>query len=296
MTHDWGRVHHEVVHASIGWLAVGLGCGVVAMVLVAWTWGDALRIAGGSLPRRKVVACYFVGEIGKYLPGAIWASVGRAEMAQRNGVARNRAYPSVVLSIVGLYCAASLGAALVLPFSLIRHSHAGPALLLLLLVPIGLGCLHPSVLTRARDLVARLVRKPIDVVIPPWRSTVGLIVRYLPAWIGIIVATWAVARALPGVEAPFLPIALATLLSWLAGFVTPTPAGAGVREAVFIAVSGLAAGPAVAVAVASRLVFVVVDVVGALLSVPGARRGAGAPGSVASGALGDARPRTTMED
>ena len=296
LNRDWSRVHHELVHASTGWLAVGLGCGAAAMTLAAWTWGDAMRIAGGRLPRRKIVACFFVGEIGKYLPGAIWASVGRAELAQRNGVARNRAYPSVVLSMVGLYLAAALGAAIVLPFSLTRHAHVGPVLLLLLLVPIGLGCLHPAVLTAARDLLARLLRRPIDVVIPPWRSSVGLIARYLPAWVGIVVATWCVARALPGVDAPVLPIALATLLSWLAGFVTPTPAGAGVREAVFIAVSGLAAGPAVAVAVASRLIFVVVDVVGALLSVPGARRELGAPGSVASGALGDERSLTTTED
>jgi hypothetical protein len=62
-----------------------------------------------------------------------------------------------------------------------------------------------------------------------------------------------------------------------------------VREAVFIAVSGLAAGPAVAVAVTSRLIFVLVDVGGALGGLPATRRRAGEAGSVSSPPPGQRR-------
>jgi hypothetical protein len=51
------------------------------------------------------------------------------------------------------------------------------------------------------------------------------------------------------------------------------PAGAGVREATFVALAGLSVGLAATVAVASRLVFVVVDVLGALALAPWAVRG-----------------------
>lgn len=281
---DWNEVSDKLANASLGWLGFALVMSVVGMVVVACTWADALRVVGGRMTRRQACSWYFVGELGKYLPGAIWAAVGRGEVARRNGVPRNRAYPSVAMSLIGLYLAAALLAAVLVPFDLAHQTDSGPALLLLGLVPVGLGCLHPAVLGRLRDLVARLTRKEIDVVVPTWGQTVGLLLRYVPAWVGIASATWATAMALPGVDAPLLRIALATLLSWTAGFVTPTPAGAGVREAVFIAVSGLAAGPAVAVAVTSRLLFVVVDVVGAVVGIPGSRPRSADTGSVGLGA------------
>lgn len=282
MSSEWGRVHDKLVHASLAWVAASLGFGALGMAVVAWTWADAVRVAGGRMRRRQALSWYFVGELGKYLPGAIWAAVGRGELARRNGIPRTISYPSVGLSLIGLYLAAALTAAVLVPFDLAHQSHAGPALLLLLLVPVGLACLHPTFLGWLRDGASKITRKPLDVAIPAWRDTVTLVLRYVPAWAAISAATWCVARALPGVDAPVLRIALATVLSWAAGFVTPTPAGAGVRETVFIAVSGLATGPAVAVAVASRLVFVLVDVGGALLGLPGSRPRARTSVSVSS--------------
>lgn len=293
LANDWNEVSDKIAHASLGWLAFGLIASALGMLAIAVTWADALRVVGGKMTRRQAASWYFVGELGKYLPGAIWAAVGRGELARRNGIPRNRSYPSVAMSLIGLYLAAALLAAVLVPFDIANQTDSGPALLLLLLVPIGLGCLHPAVLGKVRDVAAKMVGKPIDVVLPTWGQTVGLMLRYVPAWIFIAAATWATAQALPGVDAPVIRIALATLLSWTAGFVTPTPAGAGVREAVFIAVSGLASGPAVAVAVASRLMFVLVDVGGALAGIPGSRpkdRTRGSVGLSAPKAPEGARP------
>ena len=44
------------------------------------------------------------------------------------------------------------------------------------------------------------------------------------------------------------------------------PAGAGIREAVFVASAGMAGGVAATVAVASRLAFVLVDAAGLVLT------------------------------
>lgn len=282
LSEDWSQVHDKLVHASVPWLIAGLVAGSLGMAAAAFTWADAVRAVGGRMRRRDAVAWYFVGEIGKYIPGAVWAAIGRGEIARRHGVPARASYPSVGLSLIGLYLAAALTASVILPFDLAHQRNAGPALLLLLLVPVGLGMLHPRVLGGLLRWAQRITHRKLEVIIPSWGQIVTLVVRYIPAWIGIAAGTWCVARALPGVDAPVLRIALATLLSWAAGFVTPTPAGGGVREAVFIAVSGLAAGPAVAVAVASRLVFVIVDVGGALIGLPLTRSRSGDGGSVGS--------------
>lgn len=284
LVHDWAQVSDLVSNASWGWLAVALACAAAGMSVAAVTWADALEVMGGRMRRSQALAWYYVGEIAKYLPGSIWAAVGRGEIARRRGVPAAQAYPSVFLSLIALYLAAALSAAILLPFDLAHSSDAGPALALLLLVPVGLGALHPAVLRRVIEFAERVTKRAIPVIVPPWRRSVLLVLRYIPAWVGIALATWGVAVALPGVDAPVLRLSLATVLSWTAGFVTPTPGGAGVREAVFIAVSGLASGPAVAVAVTARIIFVLVDVGGALIGLPFTGRR-----SVTAGSVGSAR-------
>lgn len=282
LSDDWGKVSDSLAHASLAWLGIGLASATAGMSVIAFTWADALAVVGGKMSRTKSIAWYYVGEIAKYIPGSIWAAVGRGEIARRRGIPTSQAYPSVVLSLIGLYLAAALSAALLLPFDLAHSRNAGPALLLLLLVPIGLGFLHPRVLGAFFGFIERVTKRKLGITIPAWRDTMLLMVRYVPAWVGIAAATWCAARALPGVDAPVLRIALATVLSWTAGFVTPTPGGAGVREAVFIAVSGLAAAPAVAVAVTARIMFVIVDVGGALCGLPLTRHQSSAAASVDS--------------
>lgn len=283
---DWAQVSELVAHAAWGWLVAGFAFAVIGMSVIALTWADALAVMGGRMRRSQALAWYYVGEIAKYLPGSIWAAVGRGEIARRRGVPAPQAYPSVFLSLIALYLAAALTAALLLPFDLADSSDAGPALLLLLLVPIGIAGLHPKVLGIAVEFAERVSKRSIPIRIPEWRSSVLLVVRYVPAWAGIALATWCVAVALPDVDAPLLRLSLATVLSWTAGFLTPTPGGAGVREAVFIAVSGLASGPAVAVAVTARIIFVLVDVGGALISAPFTGRKVRPVDSVGSPAFG----------
>jgi uncharacterized membrane protein YbhN (UPF0104 family) len=110
-----------------------------------------------------------------------------------------------------------------------------------------------------------VTHRAIEVEPPSWGRAVLLVVRYSVCWLLIGGSTWAIARALvPDASLP--RVVFATVLSWLAGFIAvPVPAGAGIREAVLVAASGLAAGPAAATALISRLVFVVVDATGALV-------------------------------
>lgn len=264
---EWSEVRDRLVHANPALLGGAFGVGALGMFVIAWVWGDALRVVGASRPRRLVVAWYFVGELGKYLPGAIWAAVGRGELARRDGVPWPQAYPSVALSLGGLYLAAALVAACLVPFDLSHRADAGWSLLVLLLVPAGLAVLHPRVLGWVRGRLRRVTGRPLRIEIPTWGASVALVLRYVPAWICIGASTWLVARAIVP-DASLLRVVLATVLSWTAGFVTPTPSGAGVREGVFLASAGLPGGEGAAVAIASRLVFVVVDLLGAVAGAP----------------------------
>ena len=251
--------------AALGWLMLGLGLAAVGMTAIAVPWRQAIQVLGDDLPLRQVVARYYVGELGKYLPGGVWPILGRGELARRWGVRRAAAYSSVVLSLATLYLAAMFVVLVGLPVLLGGDDGSGP-LAVVALLPVGLACLHPAVLRQVVGLVERIAKRTLSLPIPSWGTSVALVARYVPAWLAIGTATWAIARALDP-TAPLLELAVAAVLSWVVGFVlVPVPGGVGVREAAFVAAAGsLDPGIAATTAVLARLVFVLVDAGGAAL-------------------------------
>jgi hypothetical protein len=272
---DREEIEDALGQAQLGWIALGLGLAAVGMTAIALPWRRALRLLGGDLPYGSLVARYYVGEIGKYVPGGVWPILGRGELARRAGVRRAAAYGSVALSLFALYLSATFVVVAGLPVLLSADDRTGPVAVALLL-PLGVLSLHPRVLAMAQQVVERAARRSLDLPVPAWRDSIALLARYVPAWLAIGAATWAVARSLdPG--AGLLEVGAAAVLSWVVGFVlVPVPGGVGVREAAFVAAaSSLDPGIAAATAVAARALFVTVDAVGAVLGAIAIRRSGG---------------------
>lgn len=239
------RVGDALGAARPVWLAAAVALAACSMASLAIGWARCLSTLGASPPRQSVLRWYFLGELGKYVPGGLWPIVGRGELARRGGIPGAVAYQSVGLSLAAWYGAAAL--------------------------PVALMAAIPAVQGRAAAAVGRLSRGRVAVVVVPWRRLAGLVVSYLPTWVLIAGATAATVVAYdgdPGWRAPLVAVA-----AWVLGFLAvPVPAGAGVREAVFVAASGLPAGLALTVAITTRLAFVAVDLSGAVVAGATARR------------------------
>ena len=261
---EWERVLEAATGARPLWLGAGFGFGIAGMVGLALGWRRALELLGLPCSRRDALHWYFVGQLGKYLPGGVWAVVGSAELAAGEGASRARAYGAMLLALGCGYLAGVLAVAGLLPFQIGLLQGLPTVGFLLALIPLGVLAVHPAVLGHGLELTRRVSRRPIELEIPPWASSLWLVGWHLPAWLGLGLATWCVARALEG-PAPIVNIMLAGILAWVVGFlVVPAPGGLGVREAVFtVAATSLSSGMAAAVAVVARVLFVLVDVVGA---------------------------------
>ncbi|HEV7762072.1 MAG TPA: lysylphosphatidylglycerol synthase transmembrane domain-containing protein [Acidimicrobiales bacterium] len=264
LVREWDEVSSSLSDASPGWIVVAVVLAIAGMTAIALPWRRALHLLGAELSWGQTIARYYLGEVGKYVPGGVWPVLGRGELARRAGVGRAPAYSSVALSLITLYLAAMFLALLGVP-AMMGEGSGGGYFWVLLLLPLGLVGLHHAVLERVRGLGERVLRRPINTTIPPWRATLSLVVLYVPAWLLIGTATWAIARGL-GQDVAWLDVAPAAVLSWIVGFVlVPVPGGVGVREAAFVAaVSGMDSGVAAATAVLARAVFVLVDALGAL--------------------------------
>lgn len=261
---EWDQITQALQDAQPWWLLAAFALGAAAMLGIALVWHRALEITAGAPGLRESLRWYFVGELGKYVPGGVWAVVGRAEMAARAGRSRSHAYGSVLLALAATYlCGIGLTVGLLIGDA---PDLLGPLQVMGLvgLLVAGALALHPRVLRRVLSLASRGAMDSAEVVIPSWRGALGLVVANLPSWLCMGLATWCVARGL-GLTPPILEIMLATSLSWVLGFlVVPAPGGLGVREAAFVLASvSLSGGSAAAIAVVARGVFILVDGLGA---------------------------------
>jgi hypothetical protein len=280
-------------HLRWGWAGLGVLAASAGMWWIAVAWWrilngrDAGRVAGPGAPIPPTdlgdltpkaqpedhtttaapslaitTGWYFVGEIGKYVPGGIWPVLGRGELARRGGVPADAAYNSVVWSLAYLLGSGAIIAAPLAPFvapetgSWAWAGLAVPVLVLVALSPQALGW-----------LARRVPRFGHRIHVPSLADSASSLVFVSVAWVLIAAANELLARSL-GFDGSPVRIGVAAIAAWVAGTVAVgVPGGAGVREAVFVTVAGLPKADAALLAILSRLVFVGVDLAGLLLGV-----------------------------
>lgn len=236
---------------------------MMGLALIGHTWSRILATRGAKVESVVALSWYFTGQLGKYVPGGIWAIVGRAEMAVRGGVARSDAYISTGLSMTTTYLASTvvicLGSILAWTYPLVGIAGS-------LSLAIGYALYTQR---RFGHIVGRLTRVVMSngVSLVPGRDLAVFTARQVPSWIVMSLSTSITASAF-GARVGIFEMFFLTATSWLVGFVAiGVPGGIGVRESVFTALaSPLVGAPlAVSIALASRVVFIVADVAGALL-------------------------------
>jgi uncharacterized membrane protein YbhN (UPF0104 family) len=235
----------------------------MSMSYLGWMWGRLLLRRGYKVPRAQLVSWYYTGQLGKYVPGGVWAVVGRAEMAVRGGVPRADAYSVTGLSMFTTYSAAALCAALGSLLSWERPM-IGAALLLALLFGLSVYAIAP-LRQRLMGLLRKVTSGTNELTAP--KDMLALTIVQVPAWIMISLSTTITAHAF-GAEVGVLHMFFVSSLSWLIGFlVIGAPGGLGVRESIFTGLLSASIGTstALSLAVASRMIFVSVDFLGALI-------------------------------
>lgn len=260
---QWSDVRASLELLSVGGVALAALVSVVSVLCSFQAWRVTLASLGTPVPMAPAARVFFVGQLGKYVPGSVWAIVGQMELGRAAGLRRERvATAGLLVLAISVTVALALGT-LAVP-ALVEAGEAGYALLVLLVVPMAV-VLHPRVLGPVLDRLFRVLRRPPLEHRPAGRAILavaGLSVLSngllgLQAWIlasDVGASGW---RVLPLAVGGFSLAASAGLLA------IPAPAGAGVREVVLVLALSpvLDVGGATLVALLSRALLTAVDLV-----------------------------------
>ena len=293
---QWGDVQKAL--ETLAWQSVVLALVTVVGGTAAglMSWRSLLAQEGHQLSVPTAGRIFFVGQLGKYLPGSVWSVVLQMELAHDAGVPRARTF-TTSLAWVGLSISSALTVGLVgLP--VIASSDNPLSWVLVGLLPIALVCTHPKVLTRLVDIALRLLRKPPLPTPFTWRGVGSAFGWLIVTWVLYGIHLWLLANALgaPGWDG-FLRCLGGFALALTAGVLfVVAPSGAGVREGLIVAALAgvMSRGEALGLAVVSRMLFTVTDVllagVAALSAVAYMRRRRAAEESAVDSAVQSEEP------
>lgn len=254
----WDETRRALEQLSWPYAGAALLAGVAGLGAWMLAWRRLLAGLGSPLPPRAAVRIYFVSQLGKYIPGSVWALVAQMEMAKEHRVPRERGASAALLSMATTIAGGCAVAAVTLPLTspaATRHYWW-----LLILAPVFVALLHPRIVTFTLNRALRLARRP------PLARTAGpgtmaaALAWTVLGWFLFGTHAWLLVRAAGG-HGFFLATG-AYALAFTAGFlVVIAPGGVGVREAALTAALApvLPAGAALVVALVSRVVLTAAD-------------------------------------
>ena len=260
---NWSAVRADL--GLLSWTDL-LGSGVVgasAVLLTGSAWRVLLSGLGHPVPVVPSLRLFTAGQLGKYVPGSVWVAAIQAELGRPLRIPRT---VNVLSYLVAVLVAVASGGVIGL-LALLGSARAEVGGLVLAVA--GVAALVALVLVRPRMVNAAIrwaaarLGRPLPELSLPGRSLAGAFVLSCTGWLLLGVHAWVLARPLGAAASDLATVTGAFALAFVAGLVlVPLPAGAGVREGVLVAILAGPIGPASAltVALASRLVLVVVDV------------------------------------
>ncbi|KRB44289.1 lysylphosphatidylglycerol synthase domain-containing protein [Terrabacter sp. Root181] len=270
VVHNWADVSVHLDKISWTTFLWSTLAAAVGTWLTMIGWKTLLRDLGSDLHLAPASGVYFVGQLGKYLPGSLWSVLVQADIASHLKVPRRR---TAVTGLLALGLALLTGLLVGLPAAsfLLTSTESGFDWWLLLGIPILVVLCVPKLLNAVIAKMLRTIkREPLEHELSAG-AVLRAVVIFVLVWVAFGVHTLLLARAVAGDASlhPDLTTAAMTgyALSVSLGMLTIVlPAGLGAREGLLTLIlsTAMPTPAAAAVAIMSRFIVTIVDVVAAL--------------------------------
>jgi len=253
--HDLTKLSEGTVLVAGLALLGGLGCSVMA-------WRALLAGLGSDLPVPTAARIFFVGQLGKYIPGSVWPVLAQMEMGKAVGVPRLQMAAASLMAVI-LSLATGLLVGVLAAGSLPEGYAPTWVLAVVALVPLLVVLARPQVITQGLQLVLKTLRRaPLD-----GEFAAGAVRTAILWTIGVAllngVQAWLLARGLGGHDPHLFLLATGAFsLAQTGGvLVLFVPAGAGVREGLLVAIlaSALTTSEGTTLSVVSRFLVTLAD-------------------------------------
>ena len=275
----WAELRAFDWRADPGLLAASVALHVLVLAWGVWVWSRVLRhfehppVRLGTLQR-----IWFLSNLARYVPGKVFQFIAVAQLSRSAGLSGAVLLTSMLVHTGITLLAAVVVAAWTVTGGVFRG--VDPLWPAIGLTAAALAAVHPAFLNRLLAAIPRLLKREVIRWNGRWMDGVLLMALSIVSWVlyggayhlfiaALIDVPWSLMPALTGVNA----------LSFVFGYVSPLPGGAGLREVSMkmLLEPYMASGVAAVLAIAARLWTIAAELLGGAAAVLLARRMPDAP-------------------
>jgi len=271
LAEDWGRVPFDELSFNPACLALSFTILLaIHFPLYALAWRLLLKGFGEELPFRAALAVFSAAQIGKYIPGKVWFTLGRMSLGRREGIPEAKTLVSTLVEAAFALLSAILLfgiAVLLVP----RDTLPGAVYFLFVGIPLCLVAIHPPILNRLLKSVLKKLKRPVFRLEASYGRLLLVLLVYVLDWAAQGLGCYLLIRSFYPMPVAHLPVLLGGYaVSWMLGFLALiAPAGLGIREGIFTFVLRLIVTEPIAIisALVTRVWITLAEALMALVSV-----------------------------
>jgi len=262
---QWDTVNSHSWNLDYKWLTLSAIVFWADFILLVQLWRYLLlTVSKKPLPFGSGYRISALSNLGKYVPGKVWAVLGMVYLLKREGYATTAA-----IAATGLHQVYTVVAGALFVTALLGTEIWGRLSWFSLAVVLGLSVIivYPPVFSFLINRGLRLLRREPHPYTLSFGRALVLLFAYVAAWILYGTSFWCMLRGIGLENPPFWSMVAAFGAAYLLGFLALfAPGGLGVREGVLVVLVSphLPVGLAATVAVVARVWMTIIELLGLL--------------------------------
>ncbi len=257
--HEAGGIEN-LLHFNVPLFLVASALMAAHLILAGYTWTLVTDTAGGRLSFKQGFSIHFLSQVGKYVPGKVWAAMGKYSLSRNSGLTTAQTGQGLVLETVFIVLGCLITT---LPLIPLAAKDAGMSAGFGMTIAVGLAMLllasiHPEVFRKLTGLTAKVMKSSYTLREYRFSEMLRILLIYIVVFFALGAAYWLMCFSF-GLRMPFFPgIFIYPAAMGIGYLAIIAPGGLGARELttvwlVHLIVPGCEPGLAELTAVVARL-------------------------------------------
>ncbi len=230
---NWADIEPYLNNLKISWFVVSIIIYAVAFLGTGLNWSKLLYEMDQTITVTDYLNIHMVSALARYIPGGIWNIVGKAYMCTEKKVDKGATTVSMVLEYVFQIVSSALFILFFIPVVLEQYI-GKTGIVLLIIAIVAAVILMPWGINLGIRIVSKMMKSDYESIHLERGYIYKVLIRYVVVWlitgIGLIILMYSFTDI---TARQSLYLVLSYPLSWVVGFLSPSPNGMGVREGVF---------------------------------------------------------------
>lgn len=236
----WQSIRPYLLNMNVILFILSIVIYSIAFIFVGYNWAYLLWKMDFNNNKIDYLNIHMVSALARYLPGGIWSIVGKAMMCKNIGVGSSKITVSMILEYVFQIASSALFFILFIP-TFIKIDTNMIIIIGAVFCTLILLYLMPMIIDFGTRMVARFFKADFEEIRLNKKYLYNVLLRFILTWLitgmGVALLTKSFAK-ISYSQAIYL--VLSYPISWVVGFLSPSPNGMGVREGVLAYFLGMA--------------------------------------------------------